>query len=411
MDADRALVVRLRRAVLAAAVALVFTCAGAFGVADAHADTLPAPEGCSQYFSPQPSGCNAFNTTPSCTMTAQTALCQWPSNPLADTSSWEYWGPANYWQNCAYWATVKRPDVELYAVRRYGYTQAPGGAWNWEPDAVRAGYAVDHTPEAGDIMVWPDNAATELVNGGVQTASPGGHVEYVEQVLPDGSIISSSMGVGTAPAGYDFWNAASASSVAYFIHVVTSTPGPVTNLSATADPDPTLGPGAYDIAWNAPAGGPTGPVIGTYYTIDQPPSSDVAPVTDTSPLLLNLSPGLHTIYVWLQNPAGGDPATAQSVTVDVPRPMHPWFSNVHRRGHRVSMTVAIAPGSGTVAAVARKGSHVVQLHAASATAGRTVFSRKLSSGRWRLVITFTAAPGYAASKPGRFIVIVPRGAR
>ena len=109
---------------------------------------------------------------------------------------------SNIYGNCAYWAAEKRPDVWVYAVWRYGYQVAPGGAWNIELDAQRAAYPIDHSPRSGDLAVWPPNARMGVEEpGGRLTASPGGHVAYVERVKPGGTIVISEMGSGRAAAG------------------------------------------------------------------------------------------------------------------------------------------------------------------------------------------------------------------
>ena len=105
--------------------------------------------------------------------------------------------------NCAYWAAEKRPDVWVGAVWRYGYDQARPGAWNIELDAARAGFPIDHTPHAGDLAVWRPNAPIGSVAGGSRyTASPGGHVAYVEKVNRDGTVVISQMGAGNHTGGY-----------------------------------------------------------------------------------------------------------------------------------------------------------------------------------------------------------------
>lgn len=97
--------------------------------------------------------------------------------------------------NCAYWAAEKRPDLWANAVLKYGYDVAPGGAWNIEVDARRAGYRISHRPRVGDIAAWPDNATIgHTRRGRTFTASPGGHVAYVQRVRAS-RITISTMGV------------------------------------------------------------------------------------------------------------------------------------------------------------------------------------------------------------------------
>jgi surface antigen len=115
-----------------------------------------------------------------------------------------------YYENCAYWAAEKRPDIWVEAVWKYGYSQSPGGAWNIELDAQQAGFPIDHAPAAGDVAAWPPDGTmgTAVPFPGAQggasgtwTASPGGHVAYVEAVEPEGVVVISQMGVAGTQAG------------------------------------------------------------------------------------------------------------------------------------------------------------------------------------------------------------------
>jgi surface antigen len=147
---------------------------------------------------PSPSGSglapSAFNTTPT------GELWQVPIDPCNNEGK----SQSNYYDNCAYWAAEKRPDIWVEAVWKYGYPEAPGGAWNIELDAAKAGFRfpIDHVPAAGDIAAWPDNASmgsTVPITGiggafGGAYASEGGHVAYVEAIEPEGVIVISQMG-------------------------------------------------------------------------------------------------------------------------------------------------------------------------------------------------------------------------
>jgi surface antigen len=143
---------------------------------------------------------SAYNTTP------PGELWQVPKDPC----NTEGRSGNEYYENCAYWAAEKRPDIWVEAVWKYGYSQPPGGAWNIELDARRAGFPIDHVPAAGDVAAWPSDGAMGAVVPfpGAQenawetwTASPGGHVAYVEAAEPGGIIVISQMGVAGAQAG------------------------------------------------------------------------------------------------------------------------------------------------------------------------------------------------------------------
>jgi surface antigen len=96
----------------------------------------------------------------------------------------------DFYENCAYWAAEKRPDIWVNAVWKYGYAR-PGGGWDVELDAKKAGYPINHSPQPGDIVAWPPNAVMGSTRKGTTAsrrvvswfrASPGGHVAYVESV-------------------------------------------------------------------------------------------------------------------------------------------------------------------------------------------------------------------------------------
>lgn len=118
----------------------------------------------------------------------------------------------------AYWAAEKRPDVFYKAVNKYGYRVSPYGAWNIEIDAKKYGYVINHTPKMGDIAAWKPNATMGQIADGYQwyTASSGGHVSYVEAV--NGSVITvSETGSGRDDGGYTY-DLTYNTSGTYFIH-------------------------------------------------------------------------------------------------------------------------------------------------------------------------------------------------
>jgi surface antigen len=169
------------------------------------------------------------NTAPECPVSSTSPFCVWPTEPPYDPSNPEGqapWSAANYFENCAYWAAEKRPDIDQAAIGRYGYPLAPHGAWNWAPDAEHAGYSVTHTPAVGDIAVWPPE---------YEGASAGGHVSYVEAVEPEGAVVVSEMGFNGAGASQ--WLSAS---VAAGLSFISGSPAPA--LAPEPTPAPTLTP-------------------------------------------------------------------------------------------------------------------------------------------------------------------------
>jgi surface antigen len=153
---------------------------------------------------------STYNTTPS---------GPGPWTVPTDPCNTEGRGYSNIYENCAYWGAEKRPDIWTRAVWIYGYTVAPTGAWDIELDAAEAGFSIDHTPQVGDLVAWPPNAVMGTdSNGGQWTASPGGHVAYVEAVNSASTITVSEMGVDSDPVGGYTSVLTYNPSASYFIH-------------------------------------------------------------------------------------------------------------------------------------------------------------------------------------------------
>lgn len=138
---------------------------------------------------------SAYNMTPtSCPVTRSVPFCSLSgtssSLPPADSGSPERW------LNSAYWPAEKRPDIEMYAIQRFGYSYqncSDPSTWNhycFLVDAEAAGYPVGHTPQVGDLFLARCND-TVLVNGSQPDCPLGNiyYVGYVEQVSSDGSFI------------------------------------------------------------------------------------------------------------------------------------------------------------------------------------------------------------------------------
>jgi surface antigen len=158
----------------------------------------PPPASAKHCSSPSSTGTepSPYNTTP-----PGPGPWQVPVDPCNTESR----GGANgsFYGNCAYWAAEKRPDIWVNAVWIYGYPVAPGGAWNIELDAEKAGYPIDHNPQPGDVVAWPPNAMMGSEADGTKSiASSGGHVAFVESVdSEEGTITISEMGAGPDPTG------------------------------------------------------------------------------------------------------------------------------------------------------------------------------------------------------------------
>jgi hypothetical protein len=75
-------------------------------------------------------------------------------------------------------------------------------------------------------------------------------------------------------------------------------------------------------------------------------------------------------------------------------------SRLARHGRRISFTVRITAGKGTVGGVAQSGRRSVRLRAVREDS-RVLLSASLAPGRWQLSVSGSPATGYSAPKPVR----------
>lgn len=87
-----------------------------------------------------------------------------------------------YYKNCTDWAAWRAR--ELTGV---GIPGNLGNANTWDDNAPKHGFAVDNTPEPGDIAVWDKVSPTDIY----------GHVAVVEEVNADGSVNISEYNYGS----------------------------------------------------------------------------------------------------------------------------------------------------------------------------------------------------------------------
>ena len=87
-----------------------------------------------------------------------------------------------YYKNCTDWAAWRA--MELTGVGMPGNL---GHANTWDDNAPKHGFAVDNTPEPGDIAVWDKVSSTDTY----------GHVAVVEEVNADGSVNISEYNYGS----------------------------------------------------------------------------------------------------------------------------------------------------------------------------------------------------------------------
>jgi hypothetical protein len=170
---------------------------------------------------PSPS---AYNKPPHCALTVEVPQCTIPvaSQPPQDPNN-----PERY-LNSAYWPAEERPDIEMYAIQRYGYSYKHCSSWLphycFLVDAEAVGYPVSHHPLVGNLWLAPCTAL-KWVNGGTASGcgtSPEWFLGYVQKVFPDGSFIESWGGSDTpADTGlFLSWFAGSMDAQTEFIHLM-----------------------------------------------------------------------------------------------------------------------------------------------------------------------------------------------
>jgi hypothetical protein len=170
---------------------------------------------------PSPS---VYNRSPHCSLTVEVPQCTVAvaSQPPRDANN-----PERY-LNSAYWPAEERPDIEMYAVQRYGYSYRHCSSWLphycFLVDAKAVGYPVSHHPRVGDLWLAPCTAL-KWVNGGTALGcgkSPQWFLGYVQEVFSNGSFIQSWGGSDTpADTGLGLsWFAGSMDDQTEFIHLM-----------------------------------------------------------------------------------------------------------------------------------------------------------------------------------------------
>jgi hypothetical protein len=119
------------------------------------------------------------------------------------TASWPPHDVSNpeIYLNSAYWPAEERPDIEMYAIQRYGYNYknciADLPHYCFLVDARAVGYPVTHKPAVGDLwlapgecLIWGDQTGVSEPTS-CSDRDTDWYVGYVEQVFPDGSFLQS----------------------------------------------------------------------------------------------------------------------------------------------------------------------------------------------------------------------------
>lgn len=88
--------------------------------------------------------------------------------------------PGYPFSQCTWWAAIRRAQLGRPV------TSTMGNGADWAATARRLGWKVDHVPEVGAVISFH--------RGQLGASATYGHVAVVEQILPDGSIITSECG-------------------------------------------------------------------------------------------------------------------------------------------------------------------------------------------------------------------------
>jgi hypothetical protein len=142
-----------------------------------------------------------FNQLPSCTLDQTNDYICLP--PISGTSQpADPYSPEAY-VNSAYWPAEQRPDIERYAMNRYGYDYENCARYTvhycFYVDAKKVGYPISHEPKAGDLAVFPEACAargpsTAVSSNCVADSGSYWYVMYVQRVLAGGAYIGSGGG-------------------------------------------------------------------------------------------------------------------------------------------------------------------------------------------------------------------------
>lgn len=192
----------------------------------AGAGALASAQGPNEFDSPSWTSlpaASSYNTTPSCQVAVGQPVCDVPQSawPPPDPGNPEWFqhlqNADGSWDtyrtgyiNSAYWPAEKRPDIEEYAIQKYGYNYKHCASYLphycFLVDAEAVGYPITHTPAVGDLwlapgecLLWAYNEQESEGSSCDPNSNTDWYMGYVERVLPDGSFVQS-WGGSTTPA-------------------------------------------------------------------------------------------------------------------------------------------------------------------------------------------------------------------
>ena len=142
-----------------------------------------------------------FNQLPACQLDQANSYTCYPAISGSAQPA-DPFNPEAY-VNSAYWPAEQRPDIEHYAMNRYGYDYENCAKntvhYCFYVDSKKVGYPISHVAKAGDLAVFPGNCApsgptTAVSSNCVAQSDSYWYVMYVQRVLKGGAYVGSGGG-------------------------------------------------------------------------------------------------------------------------------------------------------------------------------------------------------------------------
>jgi hypothetical protein len=382
-----------------------------------------------------------YNTTPNCPVSVGDPICnvpesEWPPPDPANPEWEQIKNPDGSWDtdhtgyiNSAYWPAEKRPDIETYAVQKYGYNYQNCSSllphYCFLLDAETVGYSVTHTPVVGDLwfspgecLLWAYSTAEHEAPSCNPASNTDWYIGYVEQVFPDGSFIQSWGGSDTpADSGIELTLFSGAmnqdTDFVPVLPVGSPPPGGWQPNDVQLIVTPTSTGATFAVSSPAPD-----PVLTITGPSDLTPPLDAngdAIVTLTagqwtacaasggSSSVYNAASDCTTFTIPNSVPAGAASGSSGGVTV-APLASASW--RVHRVSGHVSVTATFTPSRATPAITARAGRRTVHFRPTDQRTGQVTLVATLPPARWTLTLSLSSPTGYSGPKPTHLTIVV-----
>jgi hypothetical protein len=343
--------------------------------------------------------------------------------------------------NSAYWPAEKRPDIEMYAVQKYGYSYQNCSSYLphycFLLDAETVGYPVTHTPAVGDLWFSPgecllwEYAEDEQEGSACNPASnTDWYMGYVEQVFPDGSFTQSWGGSDTpSDSGLELTLFAGAMDQdTDFVPVLpggSPPPGGWQPNDVRLFVTPTSTGATFAVSSDAPD-----PVL----TITGP--NDLTPPLNANGIaIVTLAEGQWTACVASGGSSSNYNAASDCSTFTIStsgaagagssssgssgssssgggtRQLASASWRLRRANGHVSVTATFTPSRAQPAVTARAGRRTVYFRPIDQRSGQVTLVATLSPARWALTLTLASPAGYSGPKPTHLTILVKHATR